>query len=140
MTRRGTWVRGGHVETEILLNDLIDLHSPETFLLQGRTADLINIAGKRTSLSNLNHHLNAIEGVQDGVFVMPDDKDGDVTRLMAFVVAPNLTSESLMHALCQRIDPAFLPRPLRFVAALPRNQTGKLPREALQKLVSELVL
>ncbi len=137
---RGTWVRGAHVETEILLNDLIDLHSTETFLLQGRTADLINIAGKRTSLSNLNHHLNAIEGVQDGVFVMPDDKDGDVTRLMAFVVAPDLTSEALMQALRQRIDPAFLPRPLRFVAALPRNQTGKLPREALQKLVSELVL
>jgi len=137
---QGTWVSGGHVETKTLLNDLIDLHSPETFVLQGRTADLINIAGKRTSLSNLNHHLNAIEGVQDGVFVMPDDKDGDVTRLMAFVVAPGLTSEAVMNALRQRIDPAFLPRPLRFVTALPRNQTGKLPREALQKLVSELAI
>ncbi|TCV87473.1 AMP-binding protein [Sulfurirhabdus autotrophica] len=135
---RGTWVSGGHVETETLLNDLIDLHSPQTFLLQGRTADLINIAGKRTSLANLNHHLNSIEGVQDGVFVMPDDKDGDVTRLMAFVVAPDMTSEALMQALRQRIDAAFLPRPLRFVDVLPRNQTGKLPREALQKLLSEL--
>lgn len=137
---KGTWVSGGHVETEILLSDLIELHSPEIFELQGRTADLINIAGKRTSLSNLNHHLNAIEGVHDGVFVMPDDKNGDVTRLMAFVVAPDMTHETLMNALRQRIDAAFLPRPLRFVVALPRNQTGKLPREALQKLQSQHVI
>jgi acyl-coenzyme A synthetase/AMP-(fatty) acid ligase len=30
-----------------------------------------------------------------------------------------------------RIDAVFLPRPLYFVEALPRNATGKLPREAL---------
>jgi acyl-coenzyme A synthetase/AMP-(fatty) acid ligase len=32
------------------------------------------------------------------------------------------------------MDPVFLPRPLVFVDALPRNATGKLPREALQQL------
>jgi acyl-coenzyme A synthetase/AMP-(fatty) acid ligase len=29
------------------------------------------------------------------------------------------------------IDPVFLPRVVRIVDALPRNATGKLPREAL---------
>jgi acyl-coenzyme A synthetase/AMP-(fatty) acid ligase len=29
------------------------------------------------------------------------------------------------------VDPVFLPRPLRLCPALPRNATGKLPREAL---------
>jgi acyl-coenzyme A synthetase/AMP-(fatty) acid ligase len=29
------------------------------------------------------------------------------------------------------IDPVFLPRRLRRVEALPRNETGKLPRAAL---------
>jgi acyl-coenzyme A synthetase/AMP-(fatty) acid ligase len=32
------------------------------------------------------------------------------------------------------MDPVFLPRPLVFVDALPRNATGKLPREALVRL------
>ena len=36
-----------------------------------------------------------------------------------------------MNALRQRIDAAFLPRPLCLVDALPRNATGKLPRQAL---------
>jgi acyl-coenzyme A synthetase/AMP-(fatty) acid ligase len=133
--KSGTWVNGGHVETEILLSDVIELRDHETFLLHGRSADLVNIAGKRTSLANLNYHLNSVEGVRDGVFVMPEEADSLVTRLMAFVVAPDLTSDALMKALRQRIDSAFLPRPLHFVESLPRNATGKLPREALGKLV-----
>jgi acyl-coenzyme A synthetase/AMP-(fatty) acid ligase len=134
----GTWVKGGHVDIETLLGDVIELCGPDRFVLHGRTADLVNIAGKRTSLANLNYHLNSIDGVRDGVFVMPDEQGEGVTRLMAFVVAPDLTTESLMQALRRRIDAAFLPRPLRLVAALPRNSTGKLPRHALVALVAEL--
>ncbi|MEK6593170.1 MAG: AMP-binding protein [Pseudomonadota bacterium] len=133
----GTWVNGGHVETEVLLHDVIELRGPGRFLLHGRTADLVNIAGKRTSLETLNYHLNSITGVRDGVFVMPDQGDGAVTRLTAFVVAPGLTSEAVMNALRQRVDAAFLPRPLRLVESLPRNDTGKLPRQALCLLLPE---
>lgn len=135
---KGTWVQGGNVDTEILLNDVIELRNAERFLLHGRNADLVNIAGKRTSLANLNYHLNSIEGVVDGVFVMPEEQAGVVTRLTAFVVAPGLTRETLMHALRSRIDAAFLPRPLHLVASLPRNTTGKLPREALDALMAQL--
>jgi acyl-coenzyme A synthetase/AMP-(fatty) acid ligase len=126
------------VKREVLLADVIELHDPNNFLLHGRTADLINIAGKRTSLANLNFHLNSIEGVKDGAFAMPEEDDGTVTRLMAFVVAPGLTSEAIMSALRERIDPAFLPRPLCLVEALPRTETGKLPRRAVDELVSRL--
>jgi acyl-coenzyme A synthetase/AMP-(fatty) acid ligase len=133
---RGTWARGGHVETEVLLNDVIELRADGSFLLHGRTADLVNIAGKRSSIANLNYHLNSIAGVRDGVFVMPDEAAGAVTRLMAFVVAPGVTRETVLDALRKRIDAAFLPRPLCFVDALPRNDTGKLPREALRQLIA----
>jgi acyl-coenzyme A synthetase/AMP-(fatty) acid ligase len=135
--KHGTWVNGGHVETEVLLHDVIELRGHTGFLLHGRTAELVNIAGKRTSLASLNYHLNSITGVCDGVFVMPEQEDGAVTRLTAFVVAPGLTSEAVMNALRQRIDAAFLPRPLCLVESLPRNDTGKLPRQALCRLLTE---
>ncbi|HAF44540.1 MAG TPA: beta-hydroxyacyl-ACP dehydratase [Gallionellaceae bacterium] len=131
---QGVRVRGGHVEIESTLSDVIERNADGTFLLHGRTADLVNIAGKRTSLASLNHHLNSIPGVQDGVFLMPDDGDGAVTRPLAFVVAPGLNPQRILDALRNSVDAVFLPRPLYFVEALPRNTTGKLTRESLLRL------
>jgi acyl-coenzyme A synthetase/AMP-(fatty) acid ligase len=133
---RGIWAAGAPIETEALLNDVIELHGPDRFLLHGRTADLVNIAGKRTSLAHLNYHLNSIAGVRDGVFVMPDEAGEGVTRLMAFVVAPGLTPETILAGLRQRVDAAFLPRPLSLVDVLPRNAVGKLPREEILRLIA----
>lgn len=126
---------GGHVETWTALNDVIEPVAGGKFLLHGRIADLVNIAGKRHSLASLNHLLNAIPGVVDGTFFMPDEAGHDqITRLAACVVAPGMAAPQLLAALREHIDPVFLPRPLLFVDALPRNGTGKLPRAALQAL------
>jgi acyl-coenzyme A synthetase/AMP-(fatty) acid ligase len=133
-----TWVKGGHVTLEVPLADVIELRGAGRFLLHGRTADLVNIAGKRTSLAHLNYHLNSIEGVRDGVFVVPEQQGEAVTRLAAYVVAPGLSSEALLSALRERIDSAFLPRPLHFVDALPRNAAGKLPRQSLNQIAAGL--
>ena len=35
------------------------------------------------------------------------------------------------------IDAVFVPRPLRIVPALPRNELGKLPRERLIELLAK---
>jgi len=127
---------GGHVETSITMNDMIESVTDEHFLLHGRVADMVNIAGKRHSLASLDHLLNAIPGVVDGAFYMPDATGDDhITRLAAFVVAPGLDAPHLLAALREHIDPVFLPRPLLFVDALPRNRTGKLPRAVLQALL-----
>jgi acyl-coenzyme A synthetase/AMP-(fatty) acid ligase len=137
------WAEGGHIETPTRLSDVIEPldASPGQFLLHGRHADLVNIAGKRTSLAYLNYQLNAIPGVDDGVFMLPPDDAGaleNVRRLVVLVVAPTLTPAALMHALRERIDPVFLPRPLLFVDALPRNATGKLPNQLAQTLLASL--
>jgi acyl-coenzyme A synthetase/AMP-(fatty) acid ligase len=130
---------GGHIETSIAMNDIIEPVTDAHFLLHGRIADLVNIAGKRHSLASLNHLLNTIPGVVDGAFYMPDETgDAHVTRLAACVVAPGLDAPHLLAALREHIDPVFLPRPLLFVDALPRNRTGKLPRAALQALFQTL--
>lgn len=134
---QGTWASGEAVETPTLLQDFIELSAPDRFLLHGRMADLVNIAGKRTSLAYLNHQINSIPGVEDAVFLMPEEDGERVSRLVAFVVAPGLAPETILAVLRQRIDAAFLPRPLLFVPSLPRNTLGKLPRAALLQLIAE---
>jgi acyl-coenzyme A synthetase/AMP-(fatty) acid ligase len=134
-----TWASGGHVEEPTALSDLIEIDSGDDglFHLRGRAADMVNIAGKRNSLAYLNHQLAAIPGVVDGVFHFPEDARPDgVTRLVAFVVAPGLTPEAIIAALRERIDPAFLPRPLVMLESLPRRGTGKIPVEELRRLAA----
>ena len=137
------WAEGGHIDAPTPLSDVIEPlgAGPKWthFLLHGRHADLVNIAGKRTSLAYLNHQLNAIPGVLDGVFLQPEDTHATgVDRLTALVVAPGLTPAALTQALRERIDPIFLPRPLLFVDALPRNATGKLPDQMARNLLASL--
>lgn len=131
----GHAAQGGHVDGTIPLSDVLEPLDAQHFILHGRNADLINIAGKRTSLAYLNEQLTGIPGVEDGAFLMPDDAPDDhVTRLCAAVVAPGLGAREVQDALRQRIDPVFLPRPLIFVDRLPRNAASKLPRADLLAL------
>lgn len=133
---RGTWADGPSVQGTVLLHDTIERTGSAAFLLGGRSADLVDVAGKRTSLAHLNHLLLGIEGVKDGAFFMPEPDGQHIVRLMAVAVAPGLRSEAVLRALRERIDAAFLPRPLVLVDKLPRNALGKLPRETLLQLVS----
>jgi acyl-coenzyme A synthetase/AMP-(fatty) acid ligase len=133
----GYAAEGGHIETPVVLQDVVEPVGARHFLLQGRRTDLVNIAGRRSSLSYLNHQLQSVPGVVDGAFVMraEDADEGGVVRLAALVVAPDLSVAQLMEALRQRIDAAFLPRPLLRVEQLPRNATGKLPLAAVEDLL-----
>src|SRR5678809_572634 len=106
-----------------VLADVLEVVDAETFHLLGRSNDLINVAGKRSSIGHLDFHLNSIEGVRDGAFWMPPESEGDaagVVRLVAFVVAPGVAREPIVAA--------FLPRRIVHVDALPREATGKLTR------------
>jgi acyl-coenzyme A synthetase/AMP-(fatty) acid ligase len=134
-----TFACGGHVEGRVALSDVIELRG-EYFLLHGRQADMVNIAGKRSSLGYLNHQIASVPGVLDAAFFLPDEEDDKgITRLALFVVAPGLQRQQLLSALRQRIDAIFLPRPVVFVQKLPRDATGKLLRNELQELYARHV-
>ncbi|MBV9913909.1 MAG: acyl-CoA synthetase [Sinobacteraceae bacterium] len=131
------WAEGGHIEQRTPLCDVLELTRPGGFLLHGRLSDLVNIAGKRSSIGYLDHQLQAIPGVRDGAFFIRYEEGESATgisRVAALAVAPTLDAATILQQLRERIDPVFLPRPLLLVDALPRNHTGKLPREALLEL------
>jgi acyl-CoA synthetase (AMP-forming)/AMP-acid ligase II len=125
-------VQGGHVTEPTPLADVLALQDTQHFRLLGRANDLIHVAGKRSSLAHLNFHLNRIEGVDDGAFWLPDDVAEGVVRPVAFVVAPGLSARQVIHALREHLEPAFVPRRVEQVAALPREATGKLTASALR--------
>lgn len=124
-----------HLSAPVALNDVVEPQPDGRFRLLGRQQDVVNIAGKRTSLAHLNAVLADIEGIVDGVFVVPEDGGERPGRLAAVVVAPGVDRRRILDALTRRIDRLFLPRPLVHVAQLPRGDTGKLPREALLSLL-----
>jgi acyl-coenzyme A synthetase/AMP-(fatty) acid ligase len=130
-----TQIVADHLVEAVPLNDRIEILEGHRFRWLGRDADMVNIAGKRGSLADLNQRLLALPGVSDGVIFLPD---GDARRLAALVVAPNLQPADILSELRDSIEPAFLPRPIFRVPSLPRQETGKLSRKAVLELFGEL--
>lgn len=133
----GTAIEAPQLGAPVTLADIVSLSGGgRRFRLCGRHADMLEIAGKRASLADLTRRLLAIPGVRDGVVFQHGDGDAlGVHRIAALVVAPGLDEQVILDALRRAIDPLFLPRPLKLVEALPRNETGKLPRAALLDLL-----
>lgn len=131
----GTLAHAAHLASPVPLADLVEVLPDGRFELRGRNADLLEIAGKRASLGDLTRRLLAVPGVHDGVVVQLDADACGVRRIAALAVAPGLSPSDILRALRAQMDPVFLPRRLRCVAALPRNATGKLPRDAVLGLL-----
>lgn len=123
----GAQVRVPGLPGPVALSDVLEPLAEGCFRLAGRRADMVKRAGKRASLAGLGRILAGIEGVRDGVFLAPEDLESNPrARLAAFVVAPGLSAETVTAALRERVEPAFLPRPVVMLEALPRDALGKL--------------
>lgn len=131
-------VSGGHVEGRVALTDQISHLGGDLFKLGDRHSDMVNIAGKRASLAALSATLRGLPGVVDACYLLPQASPAspieNVQRLAALFVSPALSESDIAAALRQAVDPAFLPRPLLKVDALPRNATGKVLANELQAL------
>jgi acyl-coenzyme A synthetase/AMP-(fatty) acid ligase len=128
----GTQVDAPWFAASVELQDVLEIRSDGAFMVRGRNADMVEVAGKRASLADLTRRLASIPGVADAVVFQSDDTDSTaVRRLAALVVADGMTAAAVLKKLAESVDPAFLPRPLVLVPRLPRNEVGKLPREQL---------
>lgn len=134
VTDDGVIIRAAHLPEDVLLHDVVEMVAEGQFRWHGRDQDMVNIAGKRGSLADLNHRLTSISGVIDGVIFMPEE---DSKRLAALVVAPGLQPSDILEQLKPAIEPAFLPRPVYIVSMLPRQETGKLAKKMLIELFEQ---
>lgn len=119
----------------VSLPDVISVNRVREFVLHGRKADFVKVGGQRVALGDLNAKLNEIEGVVDSIVFMPDEIEGQITRPAACVVAPGKTVQQILTELRTKVDAVLIPRPIVMVESLPRNETGKIARDALIKLM-----
>jgi len=130
--RHETGVNAPWFSEEVVLQDVLEINGDGNFVVVGRNADMVEVAGKRASIADLTRRLMDVPGVSDCVVFQPDAADDSgVRRLAALVVAEGLTEKDVLERLGSAMDPVFLPRPLVLVSHLPRNEVGKLPRDWL---------
>jgi acyl-coenzyme A synthetase/AMP-(fatty) acid ligase len=122
------------------LNDHISDMANNTFILNGRKSDMINIAGKRNSLSYLNHHLLNYKHLSDGCFYQPNHLEESHQRLVVFIVADkdSFSIPDFKHYFRTKADSVFIPRHFYFVDKLPRNKTGKILHNEIKSLYQQL--
>lgn len=133
-----TQVKAAELPEPVTLSDRFVAAHAQRFRLVGRESDIVKIGGKRESLAHLNTTLLSIAGVQDAVYYDPVALGlADSGRLAALAVAPGCEVSFIRAELARRIDPVFLPRPLRLVQSLPRSATSKLTRAQLKALVEQ---
>ena len=127
----GFTVNADHLPASVELTDSVEWLDERVFRLLGRGDDMIEIAGKRGSIQEMNKILMLVPGVRDGVVFLPETSSEKVNRPVALVVADNVSKETLTAHFTKYLDPVFIPRPLHFVASLPREENGKLVRSNL---------
>lgn len=131
---------GAHfLPTSTTLADSFERVGSTRYRLEGRTTDIVKVGGKRESLAKLNTILLGVPGVEDAIIYEPPSVGLPATgRLAALVVAPGLDAKSIRSHLARAIDSVFIPRPIRFVATLPREATSKLSVRAIRELVASM--
>lgn len=130
-TQGTTSVSATHLPLTIALEDSITMLPDGQFRLGARCGDQIKVAGKRGSLQEVNRVLMEYPFISDGVVFFPP-QERVVPRLAALVV---LSEQGYLAELKKhfrnRIDTAFIPRPILEVDSLPRETNGKLPKDKL---------
>jgi acyl-coenzyme A synthetase/AMP-(fatty) acid ligase len=98
--------------------------SPETGLLtiQGRLDSQVSVGGLKVDLTEVEHTLAALPGVETAVVVFDEG-------IEAYAVVPDpAAAGALKELLAQRLAPYKRPRTIHIVEQLPRTATGKLVR------------
>lgn len=122
---RGDWLCTGDL-AEILPSGLI--------AIKGRLDNVVNIAGEKVNLTEIEHKTGQIEGIKE-VIVLPLADELYGVRLLACIEKNSFTanySEQQVTELLQRhLLPQKIPISAQFVDKLPRNQNGKIDRKTL---------
>ena len=114
--------------------DLAVMRSDGRMALQGRVTDVINVRGDKISPAPIEDRLAELLGVS-GVCLLSMQNDSGEEEMHVVIEAPTpIDSERLTAAINQEFR-GFYRAHVHYVAALPRNQMGKVLRQAVRAKV-----
>ena len=98
----------------------------------GRTDDICNVNGRKVSSVKVTTALTDIGDVVEAAVLSRHIADADV--LVAFVASTtSYTKQELVRRLRERLEYYELPKQFIFLEQLPRNESGKIDKLALEK-------
>lgn len=131
--RLASWGPAGYVPAKdpaVRTGDTAEWTDEGRLRLTGRTADVLNIGGRKIAAAEVEAALLALDGVRDAAVVGVDDPvRGD--RTVAFLVADRWPLDT------SGVPPRLTPRELRQVDSLPHTSRGKLDRQELRRMARQ---
>jgi long-chain acyl-CoA synthetase len=103
--------------------------------LLGRFDSAINIRGKKVDPEEVERVIATLRGVDEAVVVAMTDPSGNCRSLRAVVAGdPKALSYETVVAWCrEQLAPFKVPRSVLVLPSIPRNERGKVDREALRR-------
>ncbi|MGM9569242.1 MAG: AMP-binding protein [Phascolarctobacterium sp.] len=99
----------------------------------GRTDDICNVNGRKVSSVKVATALTDVPGIVEAAVLSRHVGDADV--LVAFVAASmSFTKQELVKVLRESLEDYELPKQFIFLERLPRNESGKIDKLALQNI------
>ncbi|MBI5544134.1 MAG: acyl-CoA synthetase [Deltaproteobacteria bacterium] len=108
-----------------------------SFRLLGRVDGVIKVAGKRIALAEVEQRCLCLPGVRDAAATAVDVEGARGQEIWLVVATASWTPDGLRAQLLQWFDPVALPRRIKVVASLPREENGKITRRRLRALFED---
>ncbi len=144
-------VWGGHVggseSDPVSTGDQVKFYTEDQFELIGRNQIISKIEGKRVSLSQVAEILEACDLIDEAVVVALQKKNREILCCAIVLSAKGrskfsffgktATDKAVKLYLQEFLDPVVVPRTIRFIDQMPRNDMGKLNREEVTTLLRD---
>ena len=123
-----------------VIDDRIELRPDGTFSYLGRGSEVVKIAGKRAHAAAIEATVLAVPGVADAALLVHATAGREPRVALAIVTAPGAGGaepgrEAIAAAIRREFDAVFVPKVLKLVPRIPRNERGKLDGDALRALL-----
>jgi acyl-CoA synthetase (AMP-forming)/AMP-acid ligase II len=119
-----------------LTGDHARLDEDGLFVLTGRAASFVNVAGRKVVPQEVEGALRSLPGVADAVALAIDDPVRGHALGACLVSSGAWDARTVRHALAARLAPYKLPRVVVVVEALPLTDRGKVDRRAIEQLLN----
>ena len=119
----GTWIQG----------DWALMDRDGYFFLNGRSDDVLKIAGKRLGPGEVENEVLAVEGVNEAAAVgITDPVKGESLAIFFSGENSQKTVDEIMKAIENGVGKPFLPRYVIWVPEIPKTRNGKIVRRVVR--------